>query len=75
MAGLRGWGGRIRTSIWRNQNPLPYCLELAAPDPRSRVQSRRRALVLPGTPRTGSAGSGLDFMLARSIAVCIAAAR
>ena len=24
--GLPGWGGRIRTSAWRNQNPLPYRL-------------------------------------------------
>ena len=24
--GLPGWGGRIRTSEWRNQNPLPYRL-------------------------------------------------
>ncbi len=24
--GLVGWGGRIRTSEWRNQNPLPYHL-------------------------------------------------
>ena len=23
---VRGWGGRIRTSAWRNQNPLPYRL-------------------------------------------------
>ena len=23
---LIGWGGRIRTSAWRNQNPLPYHL-------------------------------------------------
>jgi hypothetical protein len=23
---LRGWGGRDRTSEWRNQNPLPYRL-------------------------------------------------
>src|SRR6476646_7166205 len=23
---LAGWGGRIRTSVWRNQNPLPYHL-------------------------------------------------
>jgi hypothetical protein len=21
-----GWGGRIRTYVWRNQNPLPYRL-------------------------------------------------
>src|SRR5215468_2262152 len=27
--GLAGWGGRTRTSEWRNQNPLPY--HLAAP--------------------------------------------
>ena len=25
-AGLVGWGGRIRTSVWWNQNPLPYHL-------------------------------------------------
>src|ERR1700726_4415906 len=24
--GLAGWGGRIRTSEWRDQNPLPYHL-------------------------------------------------
>src|ERR1700693_4305274 len=24
--GLAGWGGRIRTSVWWNQNPLPYHL-------------------------------------------------
>ena len=23
---VRGWGGRDRTSVWRNQNPLPYRL-------------------------------------------------
>ena len=23
---MAGWGGRIRTSVWRNQNPLPYHL-------------------------------------------------
>jgi hypothetical protein len=28
-----GWGGRIRTSEWRNQNPLPY--HLATPQYRS----------------------------------------
>ena len=26
IGGMRGWGGRIRTSGWRNQNPLPYHL-------------------------------------------------
>jgi hypothetical protein len=24
--GINGWGGRDRTSAWRNQNPLPYRL-------------------------------------------------
>ena len=28
---VAGWGGRIRTSVWRNQNPLPY--HLATPQP------------------------------------------
>jgi hypothetical protein len=28
-----GWGGRIRTSVWRNQNPLPY--HLATPHGRT----------------------------------------
>ena len=26
MPGNAGWGGRVRTSAWRNQNPLPYHL-------------------------------------------------
>src|SRR5262249_54264230 len=26
IKGLTGWGGRTRTSEWRNQNPLPYHL-------------------------------------------------
>ena len=30
-----GWGGRDRTSEWRNQNPLPY--RLATPHPRVRA--------------------------------------
>src|SRR5436305_9657190 len=33
-AGMGGWGGRTRTSEWRNQNPLPY--RLATPQ-RGRV--------------------------------------
>jgi len=31
MVGLAGWGGRIRTSVWRNQNP-PSLLILAFPE-------------------------------------------
>jgi hypothetical protein len=28
--GLAGWGARIRTWEWRNQNPLPYHDEIVA---------------------------------------------
>ena len=35
MQGIRGWGGRIRTSGWRNQNPLPY--HLATPQRAARL--------------------------------------
>ena len=33
-----GWGGRIRTSVWRNQNPLPY--HLATPHRCRRLADR-----------------------------------
>jgi hypothetical protein len=33
---MRGWGGRIRTSGWRNQNPLPY--HLATPQCVARLE-------------------------------------
>ena len=39
-AAMRGWGGRIRTSVWRNQNPLPY--HLATPH-RGRFGRPKRA--------------------------------
>ena len=42
--GLCGWGGRIRTSAWRNQNPLPY--RLATP------QRALRGLNQPAGGRT-----------------------
>jgi hypothetical protein len=32
---MPGWGGRIRTSGWRNQNPLPY--HLATPQRAARL--------------------------------------
>ncbi len=38
--GLPGWGGRIRTSAWRNQNPLPY--RLATPQCRFLSQAAAR---------------------------------
>src|SRR6516162_4751702 len=47
-----GWGGRIRTSVWRNQNPLPYHLATPQPPwqvnrkPLSRQQDRWRTLAM-----------------------------
>ena len=35
ILGMIGWGGRDRTSEWRNQNPLPY--RLATPQQRGRT--------------------------------------
>ena len=34
-----GWGARIRTWEWRNQNPLPY--HLATPQSKKRLLTRR----------------------------------
>src|SRR4249920_559985 len=47
---LNGWGGRIRTSVWRDQNPLPYRLATPQPKTRSialrlRLPERKRSLV------------------------------
>jgi hypothetical protein len=38
---LVGWGGRTRTSEWRNQNPLPY--HLATPHQAGLLAPPRRA--------------------------------
>jgi diguanylate cyclase (GGDEF)-like protein/PAS domain S-box-containing protein len=45
-----GWGGRDRTSEWRNQNPLPY--RLATPQ----QAVRNAAGSLPANSRSGTAG-------------------
>src|SRR5436305_10838021 len=48
-AALPGWGGRIRTSAWGNQNPLPYHLatpQLTCPENGGTVVSR----ILQATP-------------------------
>ncbi len=37
-----GWGGRIRTSVWRDQNPLPY--RLATPQLGNQQSARRLRL-------------------------------
>ena len=39
-----GWGGRIRTSAWRNQNPLPY--RLATPQTHWQIVGRLGRRVL-----------------------------
>src|SRR5436305_12010340 len=62
-AGLAGWGGRDRTSEWRNQNPLPY--RLATPqqagaggiDPRDFLRHRRSIEGLRPFQQAGSAKS------------------
>ena len=46
-AGMAGWGGRDRTSEWRNQNPLPY--RLATPQ---QAGTRRRIEPLRSLPAT-----------------------
>jgi hypothetical protein len=41
-----GWGGRDRTSVWRNQNPLPYRLatpQSAAPYSRGNLPPQQLA--------------------------------
>ena len=37
--GLGGWGARIRTWEWRNQNPLPYHLATPQQVPESRGEA------------------------------------
>jgi hypothetical protein len=59
QAELIGWGGRIRTSVWRNQNPLPY--RLATPQCAAR-------LAKPGGKRAdNSSGSFPSQWPARTI--------
>jgi hypothetical protein len=47
--GMRGWGGRIRTSVWRNQNPLPYRLATpqSAAGPEGPAESGRTIVRAP----------------------------
>src|SRR3954469_8855574 len=49
-AALPGWGGRIRTSAWGNQNPLPY--HLATPQLTGRKSGGTIAARIP----SGNAG-------------------
>src|ERR1700687_3762425 len=56
--GLAGWGGRIRTSAWWNQNPLPYHLatpqqtvwKAAGPPLSPRIPFRQRRSIEGGEP-------------------------
>ena len=41
---VRGWGARIRTWEWRNQNPLPYRLATPQRQPRPRAMPRLRPI-------------------------------
>jgi hypothetical protein len=51
-AGMDGWGGRDRTSEWRNQNPLPY--RLATPQ-----QAERERLKI-GIPADSSQSRSIE---------------
>src|SRR5260221_6611627 len=55
---LLGWGGRNRTSVWRNQNPLPY--RLATPHRRdcSIVPPNQEAAHLTGKAMRPQPGGG-----------------
>ena len=60
LDGRIGWGGRVRTSEWRNQNPLPY--HLATPQQALRSRERRpremwRNIPASVGPRNRRAGS------------------
>ena len=68
---LIGWGGRIRTSVWRNQNPLPY--HLATPQPRPvRWHQRRTGNPTPAAPQ-GPSGRRQkeEAMRSRAISPCM----
>src|SRR6187431_548675 len=51
-AGMAGWGGRDRTSEWRNQNPLPY--RLATPQ---QAEPERARTISPARTGSGNARS------------------
>ena len=55
---MRGWGGRIRTSAWRNQNPLPY--HLATPQRRAGGWLARAIPLEPGVRGGNSPPAGFN---------------
>jgi hypothetical protein len=54
LAGVRGWGGRIRTSVWRNQNPLPYRLATPQLHVGEGPRARRTIVAVPSPRNPGS---------------------
>src|ERR1700731_1317365 len=61
---ITGWGGRIRTSAWRNQNPLPY--RLATPQWRSLPGCRSRPPDHAGQAATALGGKNQDNQCAEN---------
>ena len=47
---INGWGGRDRTSEWRNQNPLPY--RLATPQQAAEARDGSRRAIASGNARS-----------------------
>jgi hypothetical protein len=52
--GLAGWGARIRTWEWRNQNPLPYHLAT----PHRLLMNRARTIATRARPINGPCACG-----------------
>src|SRR5262249_8544177 len=65
LARATGWGARIRTWEWRNQNPLPY--HLATPHRARHAASARRTILADASPINNGAGAvpAVDLTRAR----------
>src|SRR4051794_28214544 len=85
-----GWGARIRTWEWRNQNPLPYHLATPhrhgaglhsrrfhrwQPDVRVRLAAAPRQCVSPGANQTTSPAGSARSNADRRLGVWLGAAR
>src|SRR5438552_4074264 len=70
---IGGWGARIRTWEWRNQNPLPY--RLATPHRRARDRGRTIATRTGPINALALAGAGGERLYKRlwQISECSAA--
>jgi hypothetical protein len=68
---LAGWGGRIRTSAWRNRNPLRYRLRPAQPSltlrPVGSLSRRRRPLSRGSGPASYSAEPLVSYRINRQV--------